>query len=109
MLRALRARSIRTVSDLKGKRIAIRTLGYPGHFFVAIMAAQVGLDPQTDIEWVTSSEVNPMELFVDGKVDAFLGFPPEPQRAARPPDRSGDPRYGDRPAVVAVPLLHSLR
>jgi NitT/TauT family transport system substrate-binding protein len=70
---------IRTVSDLKGKRIAIRRLNYPGHFFVAIMAAQVGLDPQTDIEWVTSSEVNPMELFADGKADAFLGFPPEPQ------------------------------
>jgi NitT/TauT family transport system substrate-binding protein len=70
---------IRTVSDLKGKRIAIRGLNYPGHWFVAIMAAQVGLDPQTDIEWVTGSEINPMELFVDGKVDAFLGFPPEPQ------------------------------
>jgi NitT/TauT family transport system substrate-binding protein len=70
---------IRTVSDLKGKRIAIRRLNYPGHYFVAIMAAQVGLDPQTDIEWVTSSEVNPMELFADGKADAFLGFPPEPQ------------------------------
>ena len=70
---------IRTVSDLKGKRIAIRKIGYPGHFFVSIMAAQVGLDPETDIEWVTSSEVNPMEFFVDGKVDAFLGFPPEPQ------------------------------
>ena len=70
---------IRTVSDLKGKRIAIRRLNHPGHYFVAIMAAQVGLDPQTDIEWVTSSEVNPMELFADGKADAFLGFPPEPQ------------------------------
>jgi NitT/TauT family transport system substrate-binding protein len=70
---------IGTVSDLKGKRIAIRRLNYPGHYFVAIMAAQVGLDPQTDIEWVTSSEVNPMELFADGKADAFLGFPPEPQ------------------------------
>jgi len=70
---------IRTVTDLKGKRIAIRRLGHPGHFFIAIMAAQVGLDPQTDIEWVTSPEQRPMELFADGKVDAFLGFPPEPQ------------------------------
>jgi NitT/TauT family transport system substrate-binding protein len=70
---------IRTVSDLEGKRIAVRRLNSPGHYFVAIMAAQVGLDPQTDIEWVTSSEVNPMELFTDGRADAFLGFPPEPQ------------------------------
>jgi NitT/TauT family transport system substrate-binding protein len=70
---------IRTVTNLKGKRIAIRRLGHPGHFFIAIMAAQVGLDPQTDIEWVTSPEQRPMQLFADGKVDAFLGFPPEPQ------------------------------
>jgi NitT/TauT family transport system substrate-binding protein len=33
---------VRTVSDLKGKRIAIRRLNSPGHYFVAIMAAQVG-------------------------------------------------------------------
>ena len=73
---------IQTVSDLKGKRIAIRGLNYPGHFFVAIMAAQVGLDPQTDIEWVTSSEVNPMELFADGKADAFLASRPSRRSCA---------------------------
>ena len=43
------------------------------------MAAHVGLDPHKDIDWVTSPDGNPMELFAEGKVDAFLGFPPEPQ------------------------------
>jgi NitT/TauT family transport system substrate-binding protein len=43
------------------------------------MAAHVGLDPVKDIRWVTSSSPKPMELFADGKIDAFLGFPPEPQ------------------------------
>jgi NitT/TauT family transport system substrate-binding protein len=43
------------------------------------MATLVGLDPAKDIQWVTSSSVKPMELFADGKIDAFLGFPPEPQ------------------------------
>ena len=42
--------------------------------------ALVGLDPSKDINWVTSEEPKPIELFLDGKVDAFLGFPPEPQR-----------------------------
>jgi NitT/TauT family transport system substrate-binding protein len=42
------------------------------------MAAYVGLDPK-DIRWVVSSSTNPMELFADRKIDAFLGFPPEPQ------------------------------
>ena len=43
------------------------------------MAAHVGLDPAKDIHWVTSTSPKPMELFADGKIDAFLGLPPEPQ------------------------------
>ena len=48
------------------------------------MAAHVGLDPHKDIEWVEGSAINPMalfpmELFAEQEVDAFLGFPPEPQ------------------------------
>jgi len=35
--------------------------------------------PEKDIHWVTGSKVKPKELFIDGKIDAFLGFPPEPQ------------------------------
>jgi NitT/TauT family transport system substrate-binding protein len=46
---------------------------------VSSMAAYVGLDPAKDIQWVVSSSINPLELFADGKIDAFLGFPPEPQ------------------------------
>ena len=68
---------VRTVRDLKGRRVGIKTLSSSGHLYVAIMANHVGLDPQRDIEWVTSPDA--MELFADGKVDAFLGFPPEPQ------------------------------
>jgi hypothetical protein len=43
------------------------------------MAAQVGLDPIKDIRWITDPSVKPIELFVQGKIDAFLGFPPESQ------------------------------
>jgi NitT/TauT family transport system substrate-binding protein len=43
------------------------------------MAAHVGLDPERDLRWVTDPALKPMELFADGKIDAFLGFPPEPQ------------------------------
>ena len=43
------------------------------------MATYVGLDPAKDINWVTSPSAKPMELFAEGKIDAFLGFPPEPQ------------------------------
>jgi NitT/TauT family transport system substrate-binding protein len=47
--------------------------------FLSSMAAHVGLDPAKDINWITSPTVAPKELFADGKIDAFLGFPPEPQ------------------------------
>jgi NitT/TauT family transport system substrate-binding protein len=45
------------------------------------MAAHVGLDPVKDINWAISADpsVKPIEQFAQGKIDAFLGFPPEPQ------------------------------
>jgi NitT/TauT family transport system substrate-binding protein len=70
---------IRTISDLKGKRVGIQYLGEAAHLYLAIMAAHVGLDPHQDIGWVTSAGGNFMELLAEGKVDAFLAFPPEPQ------------------------------
>jgi NitT/TauT family transport system substrate-binding protein len=70
---------IRTVSDLEGKKIGIQAVGSAGHQLVAIMAAYVGLDPAHDIDWVTDPAVKPMQLFAEGRIDAFLGFPPEPQ------------------------------
>jgi NitT/TauT family transport system substrate-binding protein len=70
---------IRTIADLKGKTVGVRDLGASPHVFVSTMAAHVGLDPVKDINWVTSPTIAPKELFAEGKIDAFLGFPPEPQ------------------------------
>src|SRR5262249_45370727 len=70
---------IRTIADLKGKIVGVQDLGASPHVFISTMAAHVGLDPAKDINWVTSSSPTPMQLFADGKIDAFLGFPPEPQ------------------------------
>jgi NitT/TauT family transport system substrate-binding protein len=70
---------IQSIRDLKGRSVGIKSLTSGGHLYLAIMAAHVGLDPHQDIDWVTSPSGNPKELFAEGKVDAFLGFPPEPQ------------------------------
>jgi NitT/TauT family transport system substrate-binding protein len=70
---------IRSIPDLKGKNVGVLDIGSSQHIFSSIMAAHVGLDPAKDIHWVTSSSPKPMELFAEGKIDAFLGFPPEPQ------------------------------
>ena len=69
----------RSVLDLKGKSVGVQGIGSIPHIFLAVMATFVGLDPVNDINWVTSPSVRPKELFVEGKIDAFLGFPPEPQ------------------------------
>jgi NitT/TauT family transport system substrate-binding protein len=70
---------IRSIRDLKGKKVGLEAWGLAPHVFVTSMAAYVGLDPAKDINWVLSPSVNPMELFAEGKIDAFLGTPPEPQ------------------------------
>src|SRR5712672_1023335 len=70
---------IRSIPDLKGKAVGVQALGSSQHVFVSSMAAHVGLNPAKDIRWVTSSSPKPMELFAEGKIDAFLGLPPEPQ------------------------------
>jgi NitT/TauT family transport system substrate-binding protein len=71
--------SVRSITDLKGRKVGIQTFGSPPHLFLVLMAAQVGLDPNKDIDWVVTSSVEPMQLFADGKIDAFLGFPPQTQ------------------------------
>jgi NitT/TauT family transport system substrate-binding protein len=72
---------IRTFTDLKGKQVGINEApGSTDHLYVSIMAAYVGLDAQNDLNFVTTDDVaSPMELFVQGKIDAYLAFVPEPQ------------------------------
>jgi NitT/TauT family transport system substrate-binding protein len=73
---------VHRILDLKGKRVGVRSLGSAPHVFLSIMAAYVGLDPVHDIDWVADSNVTAKDLFIQGKVDAFLGFPPGPQEVS---------------------------
>jgi NitT/TauT family transport system substrate-binding protein len=45
------------------------------------MAAYVGLDPKTEINWAVNEKVSQTELFTAGEIDAFIGFPPDPRQA----------------------------
>ena len=71
--------AVRSLSDLKGKSVAVTGLGSGRHVHLAAMGAYVGLDPNTDITWVTDGPADAIRLFSEGKIDAFMGFPPEPQ------------------------------
>jgi NitT/TauT family transport system substrate-binding protein len=66
---------IRHIGELKGKRV-----GGDNPTLFGLMAAQVGLDPAHDIDWVgPDPALLPLELFAQGKIDAYLSFPPHPQ------------------------------
>ena len=69
-----------TITDLKGKRVGIPDIWR----WAAPLSVHHGgvrrARPAKDINWVDEPYgLRPMELFADGKIDAFLGFPPEPQ------------------------------
>jgi NitT/TauT family transport system substrate-binding protein len=66
---------IRGIADLKGKSVGM--LGTTS--LIATLAAYVGLNPKADLTVVTDPAAKPLELFAQGKLDAYLAFPPEPQ------------------------------
>jgi NitT/TauT family transport system substrate-binding protein len=70
---------VQTISDLRGKRVAVPSLGSSPHLYLSIIARYVGIDPRSDIKWVTVPSGDAMEAYAAGDADAFLGFPPEPQ------------------------------
>jgi len=70
---------VRTIHDLKGKTVAVPALDSSRYVFLASMVAYVGLDPHKDINFVTHPGPESIQLLSEGKIDAYLGFPPEPQ------------------------------
>ena len=64
---------IRTIADLKGRIVGSAVSDKP---LLSIMASLIGLDPARDIRWVETLFAEPMQLFTEGKIDAFLAAPP---------------------------------
>ena len=70
--------SIRSVVDLRGKKVGRNTglVRNADSYYVmfSIFAANVGLDPAKDINWVPTDDMS--GLFAAGEIDAFLAYPP---------------------------------
>ena len=101
---------IRSITDLKGKSVGVQTLGSSGApASWRSWRPMSGSIPTRTSMGRPAGRATPMELFAEGKIDAFLGFPPEPQelRARKIGHVILNTRH--RPAVVAVLLLHAGR
>jgi NitT/TauT family transport system substrate-binding protein len=72
---------VRAISDLKGKTVAVPALGAGSmqHLIVSSMATYIGIDPRTEINFVVHPNAEAMQMFAEGKIDAYLGAPPRAQ------------------------------
>jgi NitT/TauT family transport system substrate-binding protein len=72
---------VQAIRDLKGRTVAVPDLG-PGssqYVFLASILSYVGLDPVKDVNWIIQPRAEAMQLLAEEKIDAFMGFPPDPQ------------------------------
>jgi NitT/TauT family transport system substrate-binding protein len=71
---------VRSIPDLKGKTVSVTYLGDGQHVLLSAMLAYVGIHPR-EVRWLEANKFqrDAMALFVEGKADAFFGFPPQPQ------------------------------
>ena len=72
-------RNVGTITDLKGKTVSVVGINSAQHIFLASIATSVGVDPKRDIHWVTNSAAEGKRKLGEGTIDAYLGFPPDPQ------------------------------
>jgi len=70
---------VRSIAALKGRTVGWSPSYASSKDLVALMAKLVGLDPDKDIQWVDDRSADPMALFIDRKIDAFLAVPPQTQ------------------------------
>ena len=68
---------VKTISNLRGKRVLISSIGGAEYILLSTIAAQIGLDAKRDFEWIVSGEFTKWpDLLANGEVDAVAAFPP---------------------------------
>ncbi len=71
---------VNSVRDLKGKTVWTGSVENNGpHIFFSAIVAYVGLDPSKDVNYAWVKKDEAMQLFYEGKIDAYMSFPPGPQ------------------------------
>ena len=70
---------VRSIGDLRGRTVTAPGTASIPHVFLSSVATSVGLDPDKDIKWVMAPSEEGKKLLAEGKVNAMLAFPPDPQ------------------------------
>ena len=99
---------IKTVEDLRGKRIGIPTMGSPPFLFASRVMAAHGMDPRKDVTWLMIA-ADVMELaLANGQVDAVADSEPigsillAKGKVRTVADQAADPPYRDEYCCAAV-------
>ena len=68
---------VKTIHDLRGKRVVISVMGGAEHTLLSTIAAQVGIDAENDFKWVENTEFATWpDMLANDEVDAVAAFPP---------------------------------
>jgi NitT/TauT family transport system substrate-binding protein len=99
---------IKTVQDLKGKRLAVTHLGSPPFLFASRVLADKGIDPKNGVEWVTTPAAAISKALEQGRVDAVASAEPigtllrAQNKVHTVCDQASDAPYDDEYCCVVV-------
>ncbi|MDR1362777.1 MAG: ABC transporter substrate-binding protein [Spirochaetaceae bacterium] len=67
---------ILTVADLRGKRIGVDEIGGTPMSVASVAVGSVGIDPQTEIEWIPYPSDQAVQVLEKGEVDVIAAWDP---------------------------------
>ena len=70
---------IRAIHELRGKAVSIPRRGGGSHIILQMVLSNIGIDSRDGVEWRVDRWADVPRLLEEEKIDAYLGFPPEPQ------------------------------
>ncbi len=99
---------IKTVEDLKGKKLGITHMGSPPFLFASRVLADKGIDPKNGVEWVTMPGAAMSKALDQGRVDAVASAEPigtmlmAQNKVHKVCDQASDAPYDDEYCCVVV-------
>jgi len=72
---------VQSIRDLRGKTVAVAEVALTAfdYLFMASVLTFVGIDPTRDVNFEAHKRDEAIQLLTDGKVDAYMAFPPTNQ------------------------------